>query len=388
MLDNLAVNVSELTKFRVTTKLGRLPSNVWDKIFSYLPLSDQASMSMSCAYLYTKLAKEKGVLARLERPSNYKEKMKFLFRIPKLFPEMALCKGCVRYHDTWVFLPGEWQSSIDGYHEDDPGILTMENEDVTLTWGELHNLGRVHRHAGSYSPKPANPVDGWQVSTHFKLDVASDHWTVRFEYKRDLLTSLLQVQKPDRIPQPYFCQHHVNYSGEIDVEMRYQLKKHTRPWEDEDPERKLFYTGKVRRCAYCPTEVNLEIGQIGAAPGFTRAKTQALRRAKYEIVISRMVDLGTLYTPCCCEWQALTKPIKGDMLETIPFHLGNRKGIFERYYGPLYAYKARERPFDDGLMLNHCEMLMKGIVPGEEGQLQDVDKLLLPDNSRPLSTIS
>lgn len=74
VMRELSQDAFELKKFKTVTKFGRLPGTVWENIASYLYLSDEASLAMSCSYFHTKLAKEKGTLRKLERPSNYLER--------------------------------------------------------------------------------------------------------------------------------------------------------------------------------------------------------------------------------------------------------------------------------------------------------------------------
>jgi len=53
-----------------------------------------------------------------------------------------------------------------------------------------------------------------------------------------------------------------------------------------------------------------KISPVKRYGGVLSGYTHAIRHAEYELVVTRMVDLETLYSPHCREWQALTRPVK------------------------------------------------------------------------------
>jgi len=169
---------------------------------------------MSCSHFHTRLAKEKNTFGKLERPSNYKEKMKFLFRNFEFFPrDMALCKGCVRYHSAESFLPGAWDPTLERTDEEDfgDGLLTIAWD--AFGWDELYEIGVNNRQKGAYSLEQHDPLeDVWSYDANFLLD-AGDRWIMALEYPRDVVPELLHDL--ESVLLPYLCRHYEDYSRQI-----------------------------------------------------------------------------------------------------------------------------------------------------------------------------
>lgn len=288
---------------------------------------------------------------------------------------MALCKGCVRYHDAESFLPGSWCPDLE-QDEDDPGDGRLEIAEDYFDWEQLWEIGANNRQKGAYSFERHDPIDEtWMYDAELKLD-SSDHWTLILEHRRDLVLGVLQ--DPSSVFWPYICRHHESSSPDLSKELKTQVNRHPRPWWPEDLNPDLSYLGPVRRCAYCPTEVRLQIRKISPVKrysGHLSGYTRAIRHATYEVVVTRMVDLGPLYSPHCREWQALTRPVKKSIFESDPWAMGTRKGIFERHHRGR-IHKAEDRAFEMGLMDHHLDMLADGIIP-------DPEQLSWPDGQAP-----
>lgn len=363
----------EKGKFRAIVKFGRLPNHIWVRILDCGNYVDRISLMTSCSYLHNWVGRGSNVLAMLKRPSYSDTRMKALFRMPELFSGRTLCLECVAYHPTQSFMPEEEQ--LDDFSESDDGVLLLG--DRYYHWIELRDT-LIDRKIRTFVPDLQEPTRSeWNETVRFKLDTCTDHWIAEVLYTRPLTVPLLQ--DCSKIELPMLCDYHEYDSPSLFQEVQNIIKNHPRPWDRTarlGPEDE--YRGAITRCAYCPTEFTVRKVYIGEKvlgrpiPGRSQQELTALRRATHQIVISRAMDLGSLYTPHSREWQALTKDYKGTYIETKPFRIfrdsrrdSNKppETIPERtQYGRDHTWRRSNNDveaLDGGVLVNRPELCKK-----------------------------
>lgn len=166
-------------KFAVLTRIGCLPTTVWQKVVSFLPLSDQASLALSSAYLYTRLGKDYGMLAKLQLSSRCKERLKTLYRIPDMFDKRTLCAPCVQYHETDLFMPKGRLSEVTEFSSGFVKIADTDNY-----WRDLHNMLRVdcdNIEDVDAESKGLDGRSGWEAIVQYRYDDETDNWLANID---------------------------------------------------------------------------------------------------------------------------------------------------------------------------------------------------------------
>lgn len=313
----------EAKKLRTMLCVGHLPTTVWLNVASYLPLSDQACLAISCSYLHDRLKTQPGgdgtpsppgVLQKLKTAHQWRERNKFLFRAFDFFPDThEFCEECSIYHLQNSTQPHSLLSEIINVDE---GIGNVE-----LTWDGLQEMNVKIR--GKSAPQIATLeiddmyFESWEVDAF--LAIHKDKCLI-FWFFRQYITSRVLQKPSSQVHLPILCKHDASWS--MKPELKSMLNKVPRPWQDFDS---TFELQSMRyQCGFCPTEAVMHISDL------TSAKERADHGAKYVTEIVSVMDIGSGYTTHSREWAALVKE-NDDYWPEEPLDIGSQQPLLERY---------------------------------------------------------
>ena len=303
--------------------LESLPSAITLQIFSLLPPSTLAILSLTSHTLRRKVSKPEDPFFVLNKKGNEYERAKLLVTaFDKFYPEHLICYACGVFHARWTIEITKWRKkcrklpAVTCKYAGSYSVSTFQSHGRNFPWLAVHETMRSHRHFPHHGSKKlhftSETPTGWRwwndSSTTFVHDrlLLRDRW-----YQLVTLQEDSQQLWHDKID--LFCPH----AGEIFNGLHIKEAFHGAINHVRKPENiHRGFTYKRHRCPLCPTDITIDIEPYSHFDGqfnWTKALPCPPVR-EYVLSFSRYVDFGACIAPDEEEWLALTTWIKKPLL--------------------------------------------------------------------------
>lgn len=211
-----------------------LPAETWLEISSYLEPEDKAYLSLTCRFLYSQLnapALLGNLFKELDKPSKHKEKLKFMFRLYKLFPDRVFCKDCLVYHS-----PSN-SGSEDNVYDWGPPETKEElqiSSNTSWTWPQL--LERIEDHRVTCDEQccgilETDKREDEHVAWGVQANLRTHGERVLLYCKYTSFVNMPMLQDVGAISLPTVCEH-CEDAPQLRREFNMLINQLPRPWED------------------------------------------------------------------------------------------------------------------------------------------------------------
>lgn len=291
--------------------LASLPVEIWNRIGTFLALSDLAAMALSCHRALTIIGTE--VLVTLRNPEYHVERLKLLFRLAALFPDHYLCSRCVMYHSTSTRYQNYTPPGLRVHSDRTLAYCTVfdamtKYQENNTPVSSLNFIDRSHGKPGRWRAYFQAGVHEDRLYFHTVNELAITV-TIQQASEHNLLISLLPT-----------CQH-LDCPPALAAEVRKAITDTPMPWETE----KLYsYNSPIYRCPYCPSEYMVVVREYDNE---TRMEREGCR---FGLQVTRCSDIGKLLSPHSREWSTLTHARPAGTTSSVPFDVEGRNAISQR----------------------------------------------------------
>ena len=315
--------------------IAKLPSELWERIASFLDPDDSASLASASRTLYMRLGTDP--FTKLQDPDNYTYRINFLVKLDHLLPHHLLCFPCGRYHRrTQEGLERLKPSHVVNPLFNCPHALNPLNPPPrsrithgrTIPFAFVQLAMRAHRYGPKYGLQPADlgrrwERDGWSHTSRFHIhDGRLLMRVVSQTFAAPGLTlsaqRMLLYSREDYWPFFSACAHWRD--GELMPACKCALEHIPKPRNTGglqnlehkvkdrisgtrfDPNSLVTLCGfcrPMRRCPECPSEYLIE---IKLAEDTTSSRQAVFKQA---IVVTRWTDLGDGTSPTRPEWGSI-----------------------------------------------------------------------------------
>lgn len=230
-------------KVKALLTLGKLPTEIWNKVRGYLSLDDEASLFVSSQFLYAR--RDRASLLQLHRPSERTSALKFLFRCPELFPDRTLCLPCATYH-----YDGIDDDEADNYRSEHcPGIQLDSIRWLRWPGPQAESQREAGEHFMFRHSQRKDTDTAWHLTQRSHFPDQNFYTDVNFLWscEYNLYATMSVLQHPEDVPLPQLCCH-AQDAPDIKGELHALLKQLPRPWEEVDKDWDI--RGRIWRCTW------------------------------------------------------------------------------------------------------------------------------------------
>lgn len=277
-----------------TSNIRDLPVELLLMIAKYLSSASQASLALTCRYMYGVLGDHAFTLLRRSKLHT----ADFLRFFERHHPYVVMCEKCAKYH--------RWQFQYDLLHAytTKPLVICPKSEEYgkiklrfsAVTWWHVHLIMRAHR-CGRRFGMSVNTM--WYCSVHYH-EVAGYIWQGELllesvdTYRRGWEQLQWDVQELWEIQSPTHCEHFDHWRvpppPKIDLRTIPRLSEH---------DRIQTYEMSSWSCEVCPSDYD---ASYSARPAV------GYQKAHWLFVLKRYTRVGRCESPRDASWLRLTTP--------------------------------------------------------------------------------
>jgi len=300
--------------------LESLPPAITSYLFSQLPPSTLAVLSLTSQTLRRKISKPIDPFFVLNKKGMEYERAKFLVTaLDRFYPEHLICYACGVFHARWKVEITKWRKkcrkvpAVPCKHAESQLMSEFMSHRRPFSWLAVYETMRSHRHSPDLGSKKLHftceaPTefrwwhDSLTIFVHGRL-LLRDRWYQPVNLQENL------TQQLGYDDTRLFCPH----SGELFNGLHMREAFHGAVNHVRKPENiHCGFTYKRHRCPICPTEITIDIQPHSGFDGrFNWTKTLPCPPASEHVLsFSRYVDFGACIAPDEKEWISLTTWIK------------------------------------------------------------------------------